>query len=361
MPVEPASAREMDSKGVATTRRDFLQQTAAAALLGLALPATAQDRPKLKLAFLGAEHSHFVQKHKVALESPDFTVVGVEEPDREIQKRLGAGYRWLEPGQALAEADVIAVESGVRNHARDAQKALLAGRHVHIEKPPATTLADLEGLIELASTKNRVFQVGYMWRHNPGINAALEAARQGWLGKVFLVRGTMNTLADAASRLSWAQFRGGAMFEQGCHLVDVVVRLLGRPTRVNYTLKSTGLGDDLLIDNTVAVFEYPHAVAIITSASTQPNAGPQRFFEIIGSNGTVQIQPLEQPQMVIELATAAGPYAAGRQTVKLAEFQRYVGEFSALAAAIRGTTPLPVLPATELEIQEALLRACEML
>lgn len=331
------------------------------ALLGLTLPVAAQGTPKLKLAFLGAAHSHFRQKHKVVSESPDFTIVGVEEPSREMQKQLGEGFRWLEPHQAIAEADVVVVESAVKHHARDARLALAAGRHVHVEKPPATSLADLEDLLELASQKNRVFQVGYMWRYNPGINAALEAARQGWLGKVFLVRGTMNTMADPVSRLSWSQFRGGAMFEQGCHLIDVVVRLLGRPSRVNYTLKSTGLGDDLLIDNAVAVLEYPKAAAIVTSASAQPNAGPQRLFEIIGSNGSMLVQPLEQPQLVVDLAAAAGPYAAGRQTVKVPDYQRYTDEFSALAAAVRGTKALPVLPATELEIQETLLRACEML
>lgn len=331
------------------------------ALLGLTLPVAAQGAPKLKLAFLGASHSHFRQKHKVVSESPDFTVVGVEEPDREMQKKLGEGFRWLEPHQAIAEADVVVVESAVKHHARDARLALAAGRHVHVEKPPATTLADLEDLLELANKQNRVFQVGYMWRYNPGINAALDAARQGLLGQVFLVRGTMNTMADAASRLSWSQFRGGAMFEQGCHLIDVVVRLLGRPSRVNYTLKSTGLGDDLLIDNAVAVLEYPKAAAIVTSASAQPNAGPQRLFEIIGSNGSVLVQPLEQPLLTLDLAAAAGPYAAGRQTVKVPDYQRYKDEFTALAAAIRGTQALPVLPTTELEIQETLLRACEML
>jgi predicted dehydrogenase len=351
----------MDLKGTPSTRRRFLHQTASAAVLAWGLPALAQTEPKLKLGFLGAAHSHFLQKHKVLSESPDFTVLGVEEADREIQKRLGERIRWLEPGQVLAEADVVVVESAVKHHARHAQRALIAGRHVHVEKPPATNLADFEELLELANRKNRVLQVGYMWRYNPGINAALEAARQGWLGKVFLVRGTMNTFADPTSRQNWSEFSGGAMFEQGCHLVDVIVRLLGRPNRINHTLKSTGLGDDLLIDNTVAVFEYPQAAAIVTSASAQPNAGPQRCFEIIGSNGSALVQPLEQPQLVLDLAAAAGPYAAGRQTVKLGNFTRYVDEFSALAAAIRGAKPLPVLPTTEREIQETLLRASDML
>lgn len=151
------------------------------------------------------------------------------------------------------------------------------------------------------------------------------------------------------------------MFEQGCHLIDAVVRLLGKPAKVTPFLQHAGAIDDSLADNTVAILEYPRAMAIVTSAPMQPNAGPRRFFEILGRNGTALVQPLEQPMLTIDLEKAAGPYKQGKQEVELPKFQRYVDEFAAVAEAIRGGKPLSVSLDQELVIEEAVLRACGMI
>jgi len=343
------------------SRRTFLRQTALIAAAGLAQPAFGQNAARLKLGFLGAGHSHFKGKLAAAAASPDFEVVGVHEPAVKLRAGAPAGTRWLGFDELIAEASVVVVESAVAQHAEDARRALTAGRHVHVEKPPAASLEDFLELQRLAARGDLVLQVGYMWRYNPGITAALEAARRGWLGEVFLVRATMNTLIDDESRRAWAQFPGGAMFEQGCHLVDAVVRLLGRPSKVTPFLKYQGNSTVSLADNTVAVLEYPRALALITSAPLQPNAGAHRFFEVLGSNGTAKVQPLEQPVLTMDLATAAGPHPKGRAEVKLPEYQRYVDEFAALAAAVRGRQPLPVTPETERDVQETVLRASGML
>jgi predicted dehydrogenase len=149
------------------------------------------------------------------------------------------------------------------------------------------------------------------------------------------------------------------MFEQGCHLIDPLVRLLGKPARVEPFLQRTG--NDELADNCVAVFEFERALGMVSSAPLQPNAGPQRFFEVIGTNGTARVQPLEPPALILDLGKAAGPYAAGRQEAKLPPYRRYVDEFAALARAIRTGQALPFAPEQELTIQETLLRACQMI
>jgi predicted dehydrogenase len=345
-------------------RREFLGT-------GLALTATNRLVPgqtpvtevprKITIGFLGTGYSHFRDKHTLVSAASDWQLVGLCEEDAAVRAKGPEGARWLSAEQLFVEAEVVVVESAVKDHARDARRALLANRHVHVEKPPADTLEGLRELLRLAGERKRLLQIGYMWRYNPGINAALAAARQGWLGDVYLVRATMNTLANPEQRREWARFRGGAMFEQGCHLIDPLVRLLGKPLKVSPHLKHSSALADTLADNTVAVFEFSQALGIITSAPLQPNAGPQRFFEILGTNGTARVQPLEQPVFTLELAKAAGPYAAGKQEIKLPPYQRYVDEFAALAGALREGKPLPFGAEDELNIQEALMRACEML
>jgi predicted dehydrogenase len=341
-------------------RRRFLATSAllaGAAPFGFAAPAG----PPVRVGFLGTSYSHFAEKHKLLSQMPAFAVAGLCEEDAAEQARGPQSARWLTREKLFARTDLIVVESEVKDHARHAREALAAGKHVHVEKPPAASLADFQKLVELARERRRVLQVGYMWRYNPGINLALEAARSGWLGDVYLVRATMNTLANDDNRKKWAQFRGGAMFEQGCHLIDAVVRLLGKPVKVSPFLQHAGTQQDNLADNTVAVLEYPRAMAIVTSAPMQPNAGPRRFLEILGRNGTALVQPLEQPALTIDLEKAAGPYKQGKQEVELPKFERYVDEFAALAEAIRGGKQLSVPLDQELVIQETVLRACGMM
>ena len=341
------------------SRRRFAA-LAATACAAVPLVRGADAPRRIKAGFLGSGYSHFRDKHALLRASADFELVGLCEEDAAVRARGPADARWLTQAQLLAEAEVVVVESAVHDHARFARLALAAGRHVHLEKPPADTLAAFRELIDLAAARQRVLQIGYMWRYNPGINAALEAARAGWLGRVYLVRATMNTLVGPEERRSWARFPGGAMFEQGCHLIDPLVRLLGRPAGVTPFLKHSGELPDGLADNTVAVFEFDHALGIVTSAPLQPNAGPQRFFEILGTGGSARVQPLEPPALQVDLAAAAGPYRAGRQEVALPAYRRYVDEFVALAAAVRGERALPVTPEQELQVQETLMRACGM-
>jgi len=344
-------------------RREFLATTLAltGAALAPRLATSAEAKRPIPVGFLGTGYSHFKDKHKLMAESDDWHLVGLCEEDGAVRAKGPAGAKWLSPEELFAQAEVVLVESAVQHHARDAKRALLAGKHVHVEKPPADTLDGLRELLDVAAQKKRLCQVGYMWRYNPGINAVLEAARKSWLGDVYLVRATMNTQAGPEQRREWARFRGGAMFEQGCHLIDPLVRLLGKPLKVTPHLKHSSSTDDGLADNTVAVFEFARALGIITSAPLQPNAGSHRFFEVLGTNGTARVQPLEQPALTLDLAKAAGPYAAGKQQVKLPAYRRYADEFAELASAIRENKALPYSAEEELNVQTALLRACEMI
>jgi predicted dehydrogenase len=328
-------------------RREFLSTALAAPL--------AAAEPRIRVAFLGANHPHGSAKVELVRQHPAFDLVGVCQAGYEK-----AGIRVLTRDAALKDGSIqaIVVDSRVPEHAADARAALEAGKHTHVEKPPSHDLAGLRTQVDLARRKNLVLQMGYMWRHHPGINRALEAARQGWLGEVHMVRGTINTLIAPAERLEVARFAGGQMFELGGHLIDPMVRLLGAPVKVTPTLKK--LGSDGLADDTVAVFEFPRALGIIQTASVEPGAGRRRSFEIFGSNGSAVVRPIEPATLEVDLAKAAGPYRAGPQMVELPPYKRYVADLVEFAEAIRGIRPIAVRLEDEIAVQQALLAASGM-
>ena len=151
------------------------------------------------------------------------------------------------------------------------------------------------------------------------------------------------------------------MFDLGSHLVDAAARLLGKPQRVTPFLHQHGKGKDTLNDNNVAVLEYEKAVAVITNTALQPTETPQRSFEVLGTNGSALLSPIEPPVLQFEFVKPAGPYHKGTQKIQLPEYRRHVGDFAALAGAVRGQCALPVSPDEELAVHESLLKACGML
>ncbi len=344
-------------------RRTFIKTVTAAAVAAhpARLAGQAATRPRIKAGFLGCAYSHFAAKYKILRDSADWDLVGVCEENAAARAQGPADARWLTAEQLFAEAEVVVVESSLKEHGRDGLRALAAGRHVHVEKPPADNLADLRRMVALAREKKRLLQVGYQWRYHPGLNAVIEAARRGWLGEIFQVRAAIHTQVASAQRADWAQFHGGSLFELGGHLIDPMIRLLGKPKSVVSKLGRRTPDADALKDNNVAVFEFDRALGILTNSTWQPNAPVHRSFEVLGDRGTAVLRPIEPPTLVLDLARPAGPYKAGSQTVQLPAYQRYIEDFAELAAAVRGGNPLRVTLDEELLVQEWLLRACEMI
>jgi predicted dehydrogenase len=340
-------------------RRNFLGQSAGicAAILSAS---SAESGRRLRAGFLGISHSHAFEKYRLVAKHPDFELVGVCETasaPRDRFKSLNPTY--LEEPALLSQVDVVFVESAVRDHARDALAALNAGKHVHVEKPPAANLQDFQAMLTVARQRNLTLQVGYMWRFSPGVEHLKSLVRAGALGPIYLARGVMNANPASEGRKEWAEFAGGAMFEQGSHLIDTIVRLMGVPARVTSFLKNFRDGDNLK-DNNLAVFEYSKGLALIQNSALQPDFSVHRTFELFGTNGTATLRPVEPPTLDLNLHRPVGDFQAGRQSLTW-PFTRYQGEIAALADTIlRKKEPL-VSPEEDLAIHQTVLQASGML
>ncbi len=332
---------------------------------GLAAPVTLAGAPAraVRIGFLGASHSHAEGKIRAATASPEFEIAGLWDADATVRSHYEQqGIPIADPDQLLGDESVpvIAVEGPVADHARNGLRVVEAGKHLHLEKPPALDVESLRNILRTASRQELVVQQGYMWRYHPGINRMLEAARNGWLGDIHLVQATMHkTLRDEA-RDELARFRGGQMLELGCHVIDPLARLLGRPNRITAYLKKHGEFDDALADNTHAVFEYSGALGLVTGAALSDNGSRYRSFEVHGTSGVATLRPIEAPRLTFNLTRPAGPYPEGPHEVALPPYERYVDDMAALAAAVRGQKPLHVSFDEDIVVQEAVMAASGM-
>lgn len=337
-------------------------------------------RPRrIKLGQIGIGHNHGAEKMATARMLPEtYEIVGVVEPDPKWKARRGElpQYKdipWLTEEQLFNTygLEAVLVETDVSDLVPAAKRCLEAGVHIHMDKPAGFCLQAFAEVLEIAGNKGLAVQLGYMFRSNPAVQLCIQAVREGWLGNVFEISAVMSREANDEYRRWMSQFKGGSMYIFGSHLVDLVVSLMGRPTRVTSFLGKTRPQIDDLVDNGFAVLEYPGSVATIRSAVVEVDGFRRRQLVVCGDEGTIDIKPLEgcdvqnldpplphvKPRLT--LSKSRGPYRAGFQDVGVpAMTGRYVGQLTELARIVRGEIENPFPLEHELLVQEVLLAAC---
>jgi predicted dehydrogenase len=254
----------------------------------------------------------------------------------------------------------VLVETKVRDSLGVAQACIAAGMHIHIDKPAGDSLTKLLEILNAAEKRNLLVQMGYMYRYNPAILLLKQFLREGWLGDVFEIHTVMSKVVDAAARVELAQYPGGIMFELGCHILDLVVDILGEPQEVTPFAQHVGGPDDSLVDNMLAVLEYPEALATVKSSAQEVEGFARRHFVVCGTEGTFHIQPLDDPKAQVALAQSRGEYRKGFQEITFPKFERYVADAADMAKIIRGEKKADFNYAHDLAVQETLFKACRL-
>jgi predicted dehydrogenase len=83
--------------------------------------------------------------------------------------------------------DAVAIATPPRTHFNLVKAALEAGKHVLVEKPLATTVAEAEELVELAEHEGLVLMPGHTFLYSPPVNKVRELISEGLLGEIYFV------------------------------------------------------------------------------------------------------------------------------------------------------------------------------
>ena len=115
--------------------------------------------------------------------------------------------------------DAVIVATPVITHAELAKRALEAGKHVLVEKPPALTGAEVEDLLATAEEQGRVLMPGHLLLYHPGVVRLKELIRSGELGDVLYVYGNRQNLGQIRKDEN-------ALWSLGVHDLSVILHLL---------------------------------------------------------------------------------------------------------------------------------------
>ena len=175
-------------------------------------------------------------------------------------------------------------------HADPVVKTARAGKHVLIEKPPATSLTDLDSMQAACVTSGVRAGVMFQLRKLPVIKAIRRAIRDGRFGRILHADAFMKWYRPTQFyRIdSWRSLRragAGVTLQQGVHYIDLLQHLIGPVKRVQARMSNVTHPDVSVEDTVLAFLTYECGAQGVVEASTAFWPGMDARIEINGENG----------------------------------------------------------------------------
>lgn len=118
-------------------------------------------------------------------------------------------------------------------HFQWAKKALETGKHVFVEKPSTTSLADTDDLIRIASEKNLALHENYMFVYHAQLEAINDVVKSGEIGNVRLYRISFGFPLRQLNDFRYNKdLGGGALLDAGGYCMKYARYLLGDTAKV---------------------------------------------------------------------------------------------------------------------------------
>lgn len=147
------------------------------------------------------------------------------------------GVRAVTSDELLRDASLnaIVIASPTASHFALAKAALLAGKHVVVDKPIATNHAEADELIALAQREKRLLTVFQNRRWDGDFLTVQRLIREGALGNVSYYEAHFDRFRPRI-KAGWREDAGpgtGVLFDLGSHLIDQALCLFGLPDALN--------------------------------------------------------------------------------------------------------------------------------
>ncbi len=325
-----------------------------------------KEKEPMKVGLIGYGFAGRTFHAPVITSVPDLTLTKVVERSSDHAK---ARYPWINTARdarelyADDEIELIVITTPSTNHYAIAKEALLAGKHVVVEKPFTVTTAEADELIALASELGRVLSVFHNRRWDGDFQTVREIVRSGRLGRLTEADLRWDRYNPIANPNRWREAGepgSGVFYDLGVHFFDQALCMFGTPAKIRASVSTQreGTKADDAFDVTL---EYADGLAVRLKASLivrQP--GPR--YAVHGTAGSfvkygedpqenalkAGRTPLEanwgmepEPNWGTLNATIDGLHYNGRIQTMPGAYQAY---FQNVHDAIRGTAELAVKP-----------------
>jgi predicted dehydrogenase len=259
----------------------------------------------IKLAIAGLTHGHsaFILGRK---EKPDFNLVGIYEPNRELAIRYSKTYNFdpkliyndLGKMLDLVKPEAVVVFGSIYEHMMVVEACAPRGIHVMVEKPLATNMDHAVRMQELVKKFNIYLLTDYETSWYPTTAKSFQLVNDsnyvGSIKKVVIHDGHQGPkeIGVGPEFLNWltdpVQNGGGALIDFGCYGANLMTYLMKGQRPVSVTAVTRQFKPDFypkVDDEATIIVSYPDAQCIIQASWNWPFG--RKDMEIYGTTGYI--------------------------------------------------------------------------
>jgi scyllo-inositol 2-dehydrogenase (NADP+) len=208
--------------------------------------------------------------------------------------------RDIEELLAIKSISLIAIATPNETHFPFAKRCLEAGRHVVVDKPFTSTLAEARELVELARKHDRVLTVYQDRRFDGDFRTVQELLAKSALGKIVRFESAFDRCRPQIRANSWKERPApgsGVFFDLGPHLVDQALQLFGPPEHVLADIRIEREGS-LTEDAFDLTLYYKNGLrAILMASMLAPD--PRPHYRVRGTRGVYVKQTLDPQEALL--------------------------------------------------------------
>ncbi len=233
-------------------------------------------------------------------------------------------------------------------HHQFAVEAAAAGKHIMVEKPIATSLAECDDMIAAAERNRVALMTCHTVLFEPGAQKVEEIIRSGQIGDVYMAQTIGLEGPSTVSVRPWlANSRGGGvLMAQAIHQIYFLQHLLGPVAKVSSVIGKRKIVPMTTDDTCLALLEFQSgAVAEITSTFGQTVGPYSRGTYFYGSEGYVSYQPHNtalRPNRPLEVVSEKTYGDRELHEVSYEQESQFKRMWQAFGAAMAAGQPPPV-------------------
>ncbi len=246
-------------------------------------------------------------------------------------KQLPAGVRGARIDAVLADPaiELVVVATPNDSHASLARQALLAGKHVVVDKPFVLRAADAEDLIALARKQDRCLSVFHNRRWDADFLTAQQVIAEGRLGAISYAEFHFDRYRPQP-KPRWREQPGegaGVLYDLGPHLIDQACCLFGLPRAVTADVLAQRPGAQV-DDYFHLLLDYGSTRVVLHASSLMPAHGPR--IALYGEAASFRHFGLDSQEDDLKAGLRPGSAAWGQMRGARAELLSHDGEVTAI-------------------------------
>lgn len=260
----------------------------------------------VKVAQIGTRHDHAIAAFRSLLKQKEyFDLIGLAEspspaPNPVVPPSYSEEYAQVprytvEELLTMDDLEAVVIECEEESATAVALPFAEKGVAVYMDKPGSQDIQLFEKFISVVQEKNLPFQMGYMYRFNPSILHLMKLIEEGALGEIYSVEAHMDCWHAIEKRQWLDKHTGGMMYFLGCHLIDMIYRIMGEPEEVIPMNIPTGLDSVTAEDFGFCALKYKNGVSFAKTCACEVGGFLRRQLVVTGSKGTYEIRPWELP------------------------------------------------------------------